>query len=937
MQTRNRAKRKQQSTGTLEELSQDGVDLLLERANPMRKLNGTGKELFVADGPNAIAAGKSWVPSKSDQCVSTCQIDTSNAEVPGRNTLESINLDMRVDMQNHARALDGRDDSDWEDGLIPQAYSTVTTQSEQVNGVTIEFDGLPSSAKQNPMKRATAKDKEVAELVHKVHLLCLLGRGRLIDNACNQPLIQAALLSLLPSHLLKISECTKLTVNALAPLFHSNFHVRSSSREGVPFQSALATALETREGTPEEVAALSVALFRALNLTARFVSIVDVMPLKPELDKPSMLDCDVKIRKKDIFDSSTLMVTRPHQESTNCAGSSSIGEMKTDSGEPENEHLSSGMMQDEKSFAGHELKTSVSSASKAKIAPKEAKQSIKKGDLEFERQLEMAFSATAVVTPKTTPATDMNLSPNCPSVSSPFKRSKKITEGSTSSSQGISIAIGSRKVGAPLYWAEIYCSGGNMTGKWVHVDAVNAIIDGEHKVEAAAASCKKCLRYVVAFAGNGAKDVTRRYCMKWYKISSKRVNSLWWDTVLGPLKELESGATGGTVFLDQHELGSSSLGDDFDRREGQNGTYDIRDTDVPENSDSDAKASRKRYPPERATRHSSMSCRSSLEDMELETRALTEPLPSNQQAYRNHQLYAIEKWLTKYQILHPRGPVLGYCSGSAVYPRSCVQMLHTKERWLREGLQVREGELPAKVVKSITQHQQGQIVVADPQGTVPLYGKWQTEPLCLPCAVNGIVPKNERGQVDVWSEKCLPPGTVHLRLPRLVRVAKRLGIDFAPAMVGFEFRNGRSFPVYEGLVICSEFKEAILESYAEEESRREEEEKKRAERAAISRWYQLLSSMMTRQKLNDSYGASSQTTAFGSPKSKDLCPAQFGEDKRMPTTHQVNDQETKLPVLPTPSDNHEHIFLKEDESYDEETFLRHKRCRCGFTIEVEEL
>ncbi|GAB2211080.1 hypothetical protein Drorol1_Dr00016371 [Drosera rotundifolia] len=922
MQTRNRAKRKQQSTGALEELSQDGVDLLLERANPMRK-------------------DKSWVPSKSDQCVSTYQIDTSNAEIPGRNTLESINVDMQVDMQNPARALDGSDDSDWEDGLIPQAYFTVTTQSKQANGVTIEFDGLPSSTKQNPMKRATAGDKEVAELVHKVHLLCLLGRGRLIDNACNQPLIQAALLSLLPSHLLKISECTKLTVNALAPLvswFHSNFHVRSSSREGVPFQSALATALETREGTPEEVAALSVALFRALNLTARFISIVDVMPLKPELDKPSMLDCDVKIRKKVIFDSSTLMVTGPHQESTNCAESSSVGEMKTDSGEPENEHVSSRKMQDEKSFAGHELKTSVPSASEAKITPKDAKQSIKKGDLELERQLEMALSATAVVNPKTTPATDMNQSPSCPSVSSPFKRLKKITVGSTSSSQGISIAIGSRKVGAPLYWAEIYCSGGNMTGKWVHVDAVNAIIDGEHKVEAAAASCKKCLRYVVAFAGNGAKDVTRRYCMKWYKISSKRVNSFWWDTVLGPLKELESGATGGTVFLDQHELSSSCLGDDFDRREGQNGAYNIRDTDVPENLDSDAKASRKRYPPETATRHSSMSCRSSLEDMELETRALTEPLPSNQQAYRNHQLYAIEKWLTKYQILHPRGPVLGYCSGFPVYPRSCVQMLHTKERWLREGLQVREGELPAKVVKNITQHQQGQIVVDDPQGTVSLYGKWQTEPLCLPYAVNGIVPKNEHGQVDVWSEKCLPPGTVHLRLPRLVRVAKRLGIDFAPAMVGFEFRNGRSFPVYEGLVICSEFKEAILEAYAEEESRREEEEKKRAERATISRWYQLLSSMMTRQKLNDSYGASSQTTAFGSPKSKDLSPSQFGEDKRTPKKKKKkNDQETKWPVLSTPSDDHEHIFLKEDESYYEETFLRHKRCRCGFTIEVEEL
>lgn len=32
--------------------------------------------------------------------------------------------------------------------------------------------------------------KERAELVHKVHLLCLLARGRIVDDACNDPLIQ---------------------------------------------------------------------------------------------------------------------------------------------------------------------------------------------------------------------------------------------------------------------------------------------------------------------------------------------------------------------------------------------------------------------------------------------------------------------------------------------------------------------------------------------------------------------------------------------------------------------------------------------------------------------------------------------------------------------------------------------------------------------------
>ncbi|KAK2448879.1 replication protein A 70 kDa DNA-binding subunit B [Trifolium repens] len=83
---------------------------------------------------------------------------------------------------------------------------------------------------------------------------------------------QASLLSLLPAHLLQLSNVTKLTSKALNPLlswFHDNFHVKNyTNGEKAPI-FALASALELREGSPEEIAALWVALFGALNLTAR--------------------------------------------------------------------------------------------------------------------------------------------------------------------------------------------------------------------------------------------------------------------------------------------------------------------------------------------------------------------------------------------------------------------------------------------------------------------------------------------------------------------------------------------------------------------------------------------------------------------------------------------------------------------------------------------
>ncbi|GAB4831576.1 hypothetical protein Ancab_005588 [Ancistrocladus abbreviatus] len=679
---------------------------------------------------------------------------------------------------------------------------------------------------------------------------------------------------------------------------------------------------------------------------------MDVASLKPELDKSGPLNSEVRLERKDIFDSSTLMVTGSHQEGAHSArtsllvekniqATSLVGASKIDL------HNSSEKTNVEDAIPSNWSEVSDSSASETRN--EEAKQSGRKGDLEFELQLEMALSATAVAIPKRNLNSNSNYSSSSPSnVSTPLKRMKKLRAEESMSSQGMSVAVGSRKVGAPLYWAEVYCSGENMTGKWVHVDAVNAIVDGEQKVEAAAAACKKSLRYVVAFAGNGAKDVTRRYCSKWYRISSKRVNSLWWDAVLAPLKKLESGATGGIVNLDQRILSWPNICQEVQHREHEHPAEAcVRGTSaLLESLGSDTSRDHiQKIEAGTSMKNSAIATRSSLEDMELETKALTEPLPSNQLAYRNHQLYAIEKWLTKYQILHPRGPVLGFCSGYPVYPRSCVQTLHTKERWLREGLQVRADELPAKVVKSSLKQHKGQVGLEEDSteggsgGTIALYGKWQTESLCLPHAVDGIVPKNERGQVDVWSEKCLPLGTVHLKLPRLVPVAKRLGIDFAPAMVGFEFRNGRSMPVYEGIVVCAEFKDAILEAYAEVEERREEEEKWRAERRALCLWYQLLSSIVIRKRLDDSYGHGlSAQMVIDTPKSDDASSSQVGSGQDMKNSMPLlgNVQETESPGLIL-SENHEHIFLKEDECFDEESSIRTKICRCGFFIQVEEL
>lgn len=235
---------------------------------------------------------------------------------------------------------------------------------------------------------------------------------------------------------------------------------------------------------------------------------MDVASLKPEIEKPYPSGQGPSRAGSEIFNSSTLMVARPRCSPISPAKSMADGKhnvsdkTSTSAGQANN-----GKPRETITDKSNERMSESTSDVQHDINERRKR----KGDLEFEMQLEMALSATAVEISRNTMIADVKDEQSTSSNVSPFKMKKIKAEECSTSSHGISTALGSRKVGAPLYWAEVYCSGENLTGKWVHVDVVNAIIDVEQNVEAAAAACKLPLRYVVAFAGNGAKDVTRRF------------------------------------------------------------------------------------------------------------------------------------------------------------------------------------------------------------------------------------------------------------------------------------------------------------------------------------------------------------------------------------------------------------------------------------------
>lgn len=183
-----------------------------------------------------------------------------------------------------------------------------------------------------------------------------------------------------------------------------------------------------------------------------------------------------------------------------------------------------------------------------------------------------------------------------------------------------------------------------------------------------------------------------------------------------------------------------------------------------------------------------------LENEEFQTMIIAEALPTSVSAFHQHPNFILERHLKKYEIIHPRDPVVGYFKEEPVFLRANVRVLHTRDLWIRMMRQVMNNAKPLKKVRSLNGR----------DDTVDLFGEWQTEELIIPECVDGKVPRSVHGNVDLWTEDHLPKGSTHVNVPYAKQAASKLRVDFAMAMTGFEIRRGRSVPRLEGVVVASE-------------------------------------------------------------------------------------------------------------------------------------
>lgn len=242
--------------------------------------------------------------------------------------------------------------------------------------------------------------------------------------------------------------------------------------------------------------------------------------------------------------------------------------------------------------------------------------------------------------------------------------------------------------------------------------------------------------------------------------------------------------------------------------------------------------------------------RDQLEISELTSKTAAEPMPRNIQDFKDHPVYALERHLRRHEVVFPKRIIGQVSLGKSasknqvlepVYRRSDVHALRSADRWYRLGRDIKTGEQPLKRVTS-RKPQMGRLSDEEDNSVsdTPLYAYYQTQVYQPPPVVGGRIPKNIYGNLDVYVPSMVPPGGVHIAHPDARQAAKILAIDYADAVTGFSFKGRHGTAILQGIVVATEYREALEEvlNCLEGEKLQAELDRKSAE--TLQAWKHLL-------------------------------------------------------------------------------------------------
>ncbi|GMH85676.1 hypothetical protein TrVE_jg6367 [Triparma verrucosa] len=294
-----------------------------------------------------------------------------------------------------------------------------------------------------------------------------------------------------------------------------------------------------------------------------------------------------------------------------------------------------------------------------------------------------------------------------------------------------------------------------------------------------------------------------------------------------------------------------------------------------------------------------------MEKEELEAKAFNEKPPKSKEGFRNHPKFALKSQFKAHEVLKPNATKKsGMFSGEFIFKREDVSVARSAKKWLYEGRKVKESELdkPVKKVKkkvrpnttktvSVTTttatatptttkkvptnqkftalksynldiegtassaSEQRRLAELDASTTsshghlssslLDLYGHWQTEPYVLPYInADEPIPKNEYGNIEL---ALLNPGLVHVPITGLARAAKKLGISYAPCLIGFDPQTGN--PRILGIVVHAPNRYLITEASKEVTYHKEKE----YENIIMEKWKRIVRKIVIGERLKEEY------------------------------------------------------------------------------------
>ncbi|KAE8453218.1 hypothetical protein EG329_011285 [Mollisiaceae sp. DMI_Dod_QoI] len=227
-----------------------------------------------------------------------------------------------------------------------------------------------------------------------------------------------------------------------------------------------------------------------------------------------------------------------------------------------------------------------------------------------------------------------------------------------------------------------------------------------------------------------------------------------------------------------------------------------------------------------------------IEDTELAAAEAKEPMPKNIQDFKDHPYYALERHLRRNEVLVSTREVGKVAAGrdptspggkklESIYRRKDVKVARSADAWYRLGRDVKMGEQPVKTVapkKGRDEDEMGDEM--DERPGTNLYTEDQTELFVSPPVVNGRVPKNSFGNLELFVPTMIPKGGVHIPYVEAKYAARIIGIDYAEAVMGFEFRGRHGTAVLKGIVVATEYQdavEAVVQGLRDEQSQAKED------------------------------------------------------------------------------------------------------------------